>query len=399
LAQSRYISETNFVEARKNASPDRLRIAGVDPERDFGGGEAQVMGLTLELIRAGHRAELLCDPAGRLMERAQAAGIQCHALRIRNSIDVASGLRLRALLARESYDVLHFHTARAHALAPYARGCAHAVIVTRRMDYAPTRLFASWLYNRAVDRVVAISKGVAAALVTAGVGRERITVIPSGVDCEHFAPRGSPGRQKARAALGLLPADIAIGTVGSLVERKGHRVLVDAMALACGLEPESAASDARPGRLRCFIAGAGPLHTTLAAQIRRHGLDDSVRMMGALKDPRSLLWALDIFIMPSLHEGLGVAALEAMACGLPVVASEIGGLREVVEDGRTGFLVAPGDVRALAGALRSLAHAGQYRIAMGAAARQRAVASFRMELMARRTLELYSQTLKMRTEG
>jgi glycosyltransferase involved in cell wall biosynthesis len=376
-----------------------LRIAGVDPERDFGGGETQVMGLTLELIRAGHCAELLCDPAGRLIERAQAAGIQCRPLRVRNSIDVVSGLKLRALLARESYDVVHFHTARAHALAPYARGRADGVIVTRRMDYAPSRLSAFWLYNRAVDRVVAISEGVAAALKSAGVKRDRITIIPSGVDCAHFAPPTASAWQQARAALGLLPADIAIGTVGSLVARKGHRVLVDAMALARDIEVVASAPNAMPGHLRCFIAGAGPLQATLVAQIRRQGLDNCVRMMGARNDPRCLLWALDIFIMPSLNEGLGVAALEAMACGLPVVASAIGGLREVVEHGRTGYLIAPGDVNALAEALRALAHAHQCRTALGAAGRQRAVASFRMEVMAQRTLELYSHTLRMCAEA
>src|SRR5713101_1050658 len=96
-----------------------LRIAGVDPELDFGGGETQVLGLTLELIRKGHRAELICDPDGRLWARAQATGVKCYPLRVRNAIDVAAGLRLRALLGRGNYDVVHFHTARAHALAPY----------------------------------------------------------------------------------------------------------------------------------------------------------------------------------------------------------------------------------------------------------------------------------------
>src|SRR5689334_16658272 len=108
------------------------------------------MGLTLELLRAGHEPELLCDPDGELWRRANQAGILCRPLKIRNSLDVAAGLRLRTLLGRHSYDVIHFHTARAHALTPYAGGGAGAMIVTRRMDYVPNRWFAPWLYNRAV---------------------------------------------------------------------------------------------------------------------------------------------------------------------------------------------------------------------------------------------------------
>src|SRR5690348_6484559 len=97
-----------------------MRIARVDPERNFGGGEGQVMGLTLELLGAGHQVELLCDPGGELWRRAQQAGIRCRSLSIRNSLDALAGLRLRAMLSRHRYDVVHFHTARAHAMAPFA---------------------------------------------------------------------------------------------------------------------------------------------------------------------------------------------------------------------------------------------------------------------------------------
>jgi hypothetical protein len=171
-----------------------LRVLGVDPERGFAGGEAQVMALTMGLLRRGHRAELLCDPDGLLWRRAHVAGIECFPLRIRNSIDAAAGLRMRAMIAARRYDVAHFHTARAHAMAPYVRGRAGALVVTRRMDYAPNRLFAPWLYNRAVDGVAAISSGVAEALRRAGVAPERIATIPSGVDRAGGGRTGRVGR-------------------------------------------------------------------------------------------------------------------------------------------------------------------------------------------------------------
>src|SRR5260370_40059908 len=170
------------------AEAPALSVVGVDPELGFGGGETQGLGLTLAMAAAGHRAELICDPAGRLWERATAEGIRCHPIRIRNAIDLAAGGKLRAILKREHYDVVHFHTSRAHSMAPFARGFASTLVVTRRMDYRPNRVFAPLLFNRAVDSVVAISDGVADSLSTARVDRLRVTVVHRGIDCDRFRP-------------------------------------------------------------------------------------------------------------------------------------------------------------------------------------------------------------------
>jgi len=383
-------------------APEPLSIAGVDPERNFAGGETQVLGLTLELRAMGHRAELLCDPAGELWRRARAADVVCHPLPIRNAVDLAAAAALRRLLRAGRYDVVHFHTARAHAMAPWVRGLARAAVVTRRMDYVPNRLFARWLYGGAVDGVAAISSAVAGALERAGVARESIALIPSGVDCAHFRPPTADERAHARAALGIGGADCAVGAVGALEPRKGYRYLVEAMAALARdsgaggvrLREEVAQPDASCGPVVAIVAGDGSLRGTLAAEIRRLGLADTVRMVGRVNDPRPILWALDIFAMPSLSEGLGVALLEAMACGLPAVAARVGGIVDAVQDGRTGVLIAPEDADALA---RTIAHLGAddtVRNAMGIAARARAVERFSMASMARRTVELYRACLQ-----
>ncbi len=387
-------------EAVKPPAAAPLAIAGVDPERNFAGGETQVLGLTLELRAMGHRAELLCDPAGELWRRAHAAGLVCHPMPIRNALDAAAAAALRRRLREGRYDVVHFHTSRAHAMAPWVRGLARGAVVTRRMDYVPNRLFARWLYGRrAVDGVAAISTGVADALVRAGVARERITVIPSGVDCAHFRPPTADERAAARAALGLGEADRAVGAVGVLEPRKGHRFLVEAMAMldrngaGGGLPRDEVARQAAP-RIVAIIAGDGSLRDPLAAEIQRRGLGEAVRMVGRVGDARTILWALDIFAMPSLREGLGVALLEAMACGLPAVTSRVGGIVDAVDEGRTGMLVAAEDADALAGALARLSANAPARVAMGAAARARADEHFSMASMARRTVELYRACLQ-----
>jgi len=362
-----------------------LRIAGVDPERGFAGGEAQVLGLTRELLRMGHRAELICDPVGQLMERAKADGVRCHLLQLRNSLDLAGAMRLRGILTRERYDIVHFHTSRAHAMAPFTRGLARALVVTRRMDYRPNRLFAPYLYSRAVDGVAAISSGVADAMTEAGVPRDRITIIPSGVNCEYFRPPLVEERAAARRALAIAPDTVAIGTVGMLEARKGHRYLLEALARV-------------EGKVTCLLAGDGSLRGELERQAGALGISAQTRFLGRVEHSRSLLWALDLFVFPSLREGLGVAAIEAAACGLPIVASRVGGIGEVVADQESGILVAPANSAALAEAISRLVTSPGERVALGAAGRNRTVVRFAMKTMAERTLALYRACLGRRKD-
>ena len=365
------------------AKAHALSIVGVDPELGFGGGETQVLGLTLALAAGGHRAELICDPAGRLWERAIAAGIKCHPIRIRNAIDLAAGVKLRAILKRERYDVVHFHTSRAHSMAPLARGFGSTLVVTRRMDYRPNRVFAPYLYNRAVDGVVAISGGVADSLAAAGVERQRITVVHSGVDCDRFRAPTSQERADARGALKIADTEFVISAVGALEQRKGHRYLIAAIGAI-----------AASGKFRCFIVGQGLIGRVLQDEIAVIRSLDRIKLLGRVDDVRELLWASDAFAMPSLKEGLGVAALEAMASALPVIASDVGGLREVVEDGRTGIIVPPANPEKIASAIKRLAESPELRTQMSAAARARVVENYSMEQMAARTLALYRECLR-----
>ena len=374
----------------KNAGSPPLSIAGVDPELGFAGGETQVLGLTLALAAGGHRAELICDPAGRLWERALDAGIRCHPIRIRNAIDLAAGVKLRAILKRERYDVVHFHTSRAHSMAPLARSFGSTLLVTRRMDYRPNRVFAPYLFNRAVDGVVAISTGVADSLAAAGVDRQRVTVVHSGVDCERFRPPTSQERADARGALNISDTDFVISAVGALEQRKGHLYLIEAIG--------ALAAPAASSKVKCFIVGQGAIHRVLQGEIAVSRSLERIKLLGRVDDPREILWASDLFAMPSLKEGLGVAALEAMASGLPVIASDVGGLREVVEDGRSGIVVPPANARAIASAIERLADSAELRSQMGAAARVRVVENYSIETMAARTLALYRECVR-KTRG
>jgi glycosyltransferase involved in cell wall biosynthesis len=365
-------------------SGDRpLAILHVDPERALGGGERQVLGLLTHVRAAGHRQHLAADPAGRLAPLAADLGIAVEPLPIRNHLDVIAARRLRALLARERFDVVHFHTARAHALAAFLPSTPRtARVVTRRMDYA---LRGGWytrrLYNTGVDAVVAISAGVRAALVASGVHAARDEVNPSGVEAERFAV-GPELRAAARARFAL-PADaFVVAMVGALEARKGHAVLLDGL---------TALADPRPVAL---CAGEGGERAALVARTAALGLEGTVRWLGRIDDVAAILAAADVLVMPSRHEGLGVAALEAMAAGLPVIASRVGGLPEAVVDGETGLLIPPEDAPALAAAIGSLALDRPRARALGAAGAARVRARFTMAGMANATLAVYRRLVE-----
>ena len=213
------------------------------------------------------------------------------------------------------------------------------------------------------------------------------------MDCARFAPPSSAARAAARAALDLRADQTVIVAVGALVPRKGHRVLLDAMALA---REEEDAAGAKGARRVLLVAGDGPLAEPLRQYAHDRGLDSAVRLLGRVDDPRQVLYAADLFAMPSANEGLGVAALEAMACGLPAVLSAVGGLREVAEDGVSGVYLPPDDAAAWAATLDRLAASPDTRAAMGRQARTRILLNFSMEAMTTKTLEFYKELMASR---
>ena len=357
-----------------------LAVLHVDPERGMGGGEAQVIGLVRHLAAAGDRQVVAADPDGALAGAVAALGVPIVSLRIRNHADVIAGRRLARLLASGGYDIVHFHTARAHAMSAFLGWTPARRVVTRRMDY-PLRggRYARWLYNRGADAVVAISEGVRTALLASGVRPDRITVVPSGVDVGRFEI-GAARREDARARLGLRPDEFVVAIVGALEERKGHATLLEAFALV------------REPAVRLLCAGTGSLAGALAARRDALGLEERVRFLGYVTDVPALLAAVDAVAMPSRHEGLGVAALEAMAAGRPVVATRVGGLPEVVGD-EAGLLVAPDDAAGLAAAITRLARDPAAARAFGDAGRARAASRFTLAAMAHGTRAVYCALL------
>jgi glycosyltransferase involved in cell wall biosynthesis len=244
------------------------------------------------------------------------------------------------------------------------------------MDYPETNSwYTRYLYNRRVDGVVAISKKVSEVLIAAGVERERIRLIYSGIDARLFESAANPpARPRER---------IVVGVAAVLEERKGHRFLLEA----------SRRLKDRGCRIRYRFAGEGPLRKSLEETAARLGLQDDVEFLGFVADIPGFLAAVDIVALPSLFEGLGVSVLEAMAAGKAVIASRVGGLAELVIDSETGLLVAPRDVEGLANAIAKLAGDKVLIQELGRKGAERLQAHFTMERMAQSNEAYYYRLL------
>jgi len=356
-----------------------LRTVHVDTVAGWGGGQVQALMLARGLAERGHGAVLVCQPHSTLAERAAAAEIPVVPLRVRHSADPLALLALLRLFRRLAPDVVHLHTATAHTLgAPAARRArVPAVVASRRTAFPPNRSRLNRLrYTRWVDRVVAVSGGARDALLQAGVPAGQVTVIHSAVDCRECRPAD---RSRARLELGLPQRVPIVGAVGRLAPDKGHHLLLE----AAGRISETYRD------VLFLICGDGAQAAALRRQAHDAGLGDRVHFLGHLDDVRPVLAALDVFVLPSLQEGLGVALLEAMAMARPAVASRVGGIPDALEHDVTGLLAPPGDAQALADAILSLLANPDSRSRMAAAARARVMAHFTPEAMVAHTEALY----------
>lgn len=359
-----------------------LSIAHVDAETGFSGGEVQVFLLMEGLRRRGHENVLFAPPGSASAREAERRGLAHRPVPMRGAIDMAAVVRLRRALARARPDLVHLHTSRATWLGGLAARWAGLPALTTRRQEKELRPSARtrFVYGTLVRRVVAISPAVERCLLEGGVERDRLRLIASSVEANALVP--ARPRAETRAALGLVPADVAILTLAALVPRKGIDLLLAALAR-------------QPATPSCvlLVAGEGPERAALEARAAELGLGRRVRFLGVRADKAELLCACDVFALASRAEGLGVAALEAMAAGRAVLATRVGGLGQAVVDGETGLLVPAEDVAALAGALARLAGDPALRARLGAAGPARVAAGFAAEGMVTAYEALYREVL------
>ena len=354
-----------------------------------GGTETHIVELASRLDRSRFTVTVCAlKPGGTMSQELEKRGVRVLSLNGTGKLDARVIVRLFKLLRSEQPDVVQAFLFWANVAA---RACGrilrafpvissyHDEIVSegwlvRLVD----RLTLSW-----TDRIVCCSGAVGRSVVSRIGGKiEQCTIIPFGVDIDQFEPIAAATRRE----LGLRDSQKVIGTVCRLVEpKKGLRFLLQAMAVLAR----------KYGQPPCqlLIVGDGPSRQELELLRDQLKLSAWVVFTGSRRDIPRVLHAVDAFVLPSLYEGFGIAILEAMAAGKPVIATAVGGIPEFVLSGETGLLVEPGNVQALADAIdRLLSHPQQART-MGAKGRIRAGESYHISTIVRQHEQVYTACL------
>ena len=363
-----------------------LRTLHINTARGWRGGEQQSFYLIQGLRERGHVAEAVVQPKEEYARRLKAVDVKPHEVRMRGEWDVVAALRLRRLLREGRYDVAHAHTAHAHmmlVLAAWRLRPRPTVIVSRRVDFslhkAPFGL-SRLKYMMGVDRFVTTSAFIREVMIRDGLDGDRIRVVHSTQDPARFRDvEVGPLREE----LGIPPDAPILGNVAALVDHKGQRYLLDAMPAMLEALPE----------LRLVIVGEGELRGALTAQAEALGIADRVIFTGHRNDVLRFYGVFDVFVLSSKMEGVGGVTLEAMGMDCPVVATDAGGVPEVVRDGVNGLVAPRCDPEPLARAVIRMFTDADLRERCVAAGRRTVTEDFCVDRMVEKTLAVYREAL------
>ena len=361
-----------------------MRILHINTERTWRGGEQQTLYLARGLKQRGHESTIACPPASPLALHARQENLDVAEVRMRGECDPVAMYKLARLIRMRGYDIVHMHTSHAHTLGCFASQLARqgARIVTRRVAF-PTRKhpLSRLKYRYGVDRFVTVSDTVRQVMIDDGINPRRIRVVYSGVDVSRFGSTQDVSR--LRAEMSLQPGQPVIGNIGRLEKLKGQAVLIEAMPAVLKEFPDAT----------LLLVGGGEAKEELLAKCRELGIASSVVFTGFRDDIPELLRLLDVFVMPSLSEGLGTSVLDAMAAGVPVIASDVGGIPESVQNEVTGLLVAPGEPARLSVAVVRLLNNKTEACKYTVAARKTVEEKFGVDAMVEGNIRVYHEVL------
>lgn len=363
-----------------------LKVLHIDSEKGWSGGETQVKALMDHLRQNDFTNAIACPDNSVIAKTCLGDGYKIFEVRMRNSVDILSIMKLAKVMKAFTPDIVHMHASKAHFLGLWAVWLARmecVTVVTRRMDYKLRKaFFMRFSYSWKIDKVVAISKGVQNALEASGVKKDQIEVIHSGIDLSPFDKENNGNA--IRKGFGIQTDAKVIGIVGSLVKRKGHKYTLLAMPEILRTIPN----------VMLLIAGDGPKRGELEDAAKYLGIDKHVIFMGRTERIPEVLAGLDLLLLPSWAEGLGISILEGMAMNLPIIGTTVGGIPDAVHDQVNGFLVPPRDSGAIAKRSIQILTDTELSARMGREGRALVQEQFSASLMAERNRALYFRLLK-----
>lgn len=363
----------------------------------WGGGAVVVLALTRALIEASCQVWVLCvdELVGRRFAKAGAHVVTCRHWRreINPPLDSLAFLQLFRVCRRERFDLVNTHTSKGGFLGRLAARLAGVPrVIHTAHGFAFMQTSSKWLTmfyaylerlaGHFCDLVISVNEEERLDAIRQKVIRpDKIVTILNGIDLDPFEEVGAV--EATRRELGMPDDALIVGTVGRLAVQKGFAYLIQAVPQVLRSCPKA-----------WFVfAGSGPLESELRAVAAEKDVVERCRFLGFREDIPELLGCYDLFVLPSLWEGLSITLLEAMAAAKPVVATDIKGNREVIADSVDGLLVPPADPEALANAIVELLQDRERAQTMGARAREKIRQHFSQEAMVENTLRWYGLNL------
>jgi sugar transferase (PEP-CTERM/EpsH1 system associated) len=366
----------------------RIRILHVVDSLSVGGLENGVVTLINALDDHIFRNSICClRNTGGLQDRLRDPHVKVHELHQKLKDNLL--FKMKNILVQEKIDIIHsngygtfFDSAIGAQLAgtPFMVHCVHGIYWRDMVKMKLRRRLLQRFLALQADKLYAVADFLREYyLRVVGVSPRRISIIYNGVDVEKYSPLSQIEQRKNKVRLGFPADEIVIGSVGTLYWVKDPETLLEAAHLVLRQRDD----------VSFLWVGDGPLKERLQTRAREYGIDRKVLYLGSRDDVSDVLAAVDIFALPSLTEGLSYSILEAMASGLPVVATQVGGNAELIQNQRTGFLVPTRNPEMMANQLLRLISNRSLRLDMGMKARQRVEQNFNLSDMVQRYQKMY----------
>lgn len=357
-----------------------LCILHTEASTGWGGQEIRILNEMLGMRRRGHRLWLATPADSAIFRRAAAAGIETFPMRMDAPYFIQGVIKVFSIMKKYGVSLVNTHSSRDSWIGSIAGRLAKTKVLRTRhissqLNHGPlTRL----VYGRLCDGIITTGEFIKGQIVRElGVDPGKITPVPTGVDVELFSKANG---QRVRQELGIPPESPVIGIAAVLRSWKGHLDLLSSMRAVIDEYPEA----------RLVLAGEGPRRSIIERTVKNLGLESHVRMAGFREDVHEVIQSFDVAVLSSYaSEGIPQFVLQAMAAGKPVVGTRVGGVPEVIQDGKTGMLVPPQDPESMARALKLLLRDPQQRKCMGEQGYRRVTDFYTMDAMLDRLEELY----------
>ncbi len=328
-----------------------MNIVHIATQGTWGGGEKQVWYLLNELRTKGIAQTLVCSKQSPLAKKCKESGYRVIEIPKSMMMTMTWAIHLRKLLQNIQTPILHAHDGKAHNIAlmyTLLQKSPAPLVISRRLVQLKSSRYQRWKFNhRNVRKIICISSAVRESVATLMDDTSRLVVIPSGIDVQSFSKKNT-SKSEIKTSLGL-PADSRlILNIGSLVAQKQQKTFLQAAKFYLELNPQH-------GKTVFFaILGEGPLHQELDTYIRDNGLSTNALLLGFSDTAQAILAASDVLVSTSIEEALGNVIMEAFVANVPVIASDSGGVRDLIDDNKTGLLVPIQNPEAVARACEKL---------------------------------------------